>query len=140
MPGPETGVSARSQDRRHGERDHGCRCGREPGDDEDAPAAADLDRAGDRGQQGRREGRVGGRVLEDGGVDEVEQPGHPGEGADRARALVAGVEVSLEVEALRGAEGTEHVGRVVVRVGAARRGAHADTPISSSASLSARSA
>ena len=49
-------------------------------------------------------------------------------------------EVALEVETLRGTEGTEHVRRVVVRVRAARRGAHAETPISSSASLSARSA
>ena len=90
--------------------------------------------------------RAGSRVGGSGGYDEgcsrtpastrSSRPGQAGEGLDRARALVAAGQVPLERETLGGAEGAEHVGGVVVGV----RAAHALTPISSSASFSARSA
>jgi acetyl-CoA/propionyl-CoA carboxylase biotin carboxyl carrier protein len=95
-----------------------------------------LDRTRERGEQPGRERWVGRRVLEHAGVGEVEQAGHPGQRADRARALLAGREVALVREPLGGAEGAEDVGRVVVGVLAG----HAVTPISSSASLRARRA
>ena len=116
VPGPETGVSARS-------RTAGTASATTAAAAAASPATTSTRRRLRTSTAPVSEGsRVAGRGGSAGGssrtrgVDEVEQPGHPGEGADRARALVAGVEVSLEVETLRGAEGTEHVRRVVVRV------------------------
>ncbi len=78
-----------------------------------------------------------GRVLEDARVDAGQQPGQPGELAGPPRAQSAQrVEVLLERQPLGRRQGPEDVGAVLVREVAA----HAVTPISSSASRSARSA
>ncbi len=69
-------------------------------------------------------------------VDPTEQAGQPGELADRARAVRTPGQVPLELLTVGRVEGAEDVGAVVVREPAA----HAPTPISSSASFSARSA
>jgi hypothetical protein len=83
-----------------------------------------------------RHGLVRERVLEDARIDPTEQTGQTGELLDSPGAVVTGGQVPLELQALAGAEGTEHVGGVVMGEGAA----HALTPISSSASFSARRA
>ena len=77
-----------------------------------------------------------GRVLEDARLDAAEQTGEAGELLDGTGAVVAAGQVPLELQALAGGEGAEHVGGVVV----GEQAAHALTPISSSASFSARSA
>ena len=128
-------VVAAGQQCRDTERDRG-EGGGQPGRDEGAPPPAAAYGAGQGGQQRVRQRFVGGRVLEQARVDAVQEPGEPGDLPHGAGAALAAGQVPLERQAVARAQGAQHVRRAVV----CERAGHALTPISSSASRSARSA
>ena len=110
--------------------------GGDAGDCEVPPSSAAGHLAGQRGEQRGRQWLVRRRVFEHLRVDPSEQTGQTRELLHGPGALVAGGQVPLELQALARAEGAEDVRRIVV----GELAAHALTPISSSASFSARSA